>query len=153
MINAHSSDDYYLANDNLLAKFANQSMNRLFKVSFLISLMFLVNPFIAYLVFKNRGAMTVTFTHLLQIYGYSLTIFVPLCLVHCILYPLSRLRLLLTIASCCISVYYVFKETRDYVMKYLEVSDDESTLRNMKIYTVGSTVMFGLLFRYYFLAA
>jgi len=43
--------------------------------------MFLLNPFIAYLVFKNKGAMEVTFTHLMQIYGYAYAVFVPLGLV------------------------------------------------------------------------
>lgn len=94
--------------------------------------------------------MEVTFAHLFQIYGYSLTIFVPLGFVHCVLYPLSRFRLLLTIAAGCISIYYVFKETREYVVKYLE-NVDETTLRYMKLYTVASTAVFGLLFRYYFL--
>ena len=65
----------------MLAKFANQSVARLFKVTFLIVLMFLLNPFIAYLVFKNKGAMEVTFTHLMQIYGYANAVFVPLGLV------------------------------------------------------------------------
>jgi len=48
-------------------------------------------------------------------------------------------------------VYYIFKETREYVVKYLE-GQDEQTLRYMKVYTVGSTAVFALLFRYYFLA-
>jgi Yip1 domain len=151
---SNSGDDSqsYYKNEDLLEKFANQSVARLFKVTFLIILMFLVNPFIAYLVFKNRGAIEVTFTHLLQIYGYSLAIFVPLGFIHCIFYPLLRLRFLLTIGAGCISLYYVFKETREYVVKYLE-GQDESTLRYMKMYTVGSTVVFGMLFRYYFLGA
>lgn len=51
--------------DDLLAKFANQSMSKLFKTTFLVAFMFLLNPFIAYLVFKNRGALEVTFIHLL----------------------------------------------------------------------------------------
>lgn len=149
---SNSSDEAYYKNEDMLEKFANQSVARLFKVTFLIILMFLVNPFIAYLVFKNRGAMEVTFTHLLQIYGYSLAIFVPLGFLHCMIYPLARLRLILTIAASCVSVYYIYKETREYVIKYLEGQDDV-TLRYMKIYTLASTGVFALLFRYYFLAA
>lgn len=115
--------------------------------------MFILNPFIAYLVFKNKGAMEVTFIHLLQIYGYSLAIFVPLGFLHCLLYPLSRLRLILTILAGFISLYYIYKETREYVVKYFESQQEDGTLRSMKIYTIGSTVVFGLIFRYYFLAA
>ena len=134
----------------MLAKFANQSVSRLFKIAFLIVLMFLLNPFIAYLIFKNRGALEVTYTHLLQIYGYSLAVFVPLGFLHCFIYPLSRLRLLLTVAAGCISLYYVYKETREFVVKYLENSDD-GTLWYMRVYTLASTGLFAVLFRFYFL--
>jgi hypothetical protein len=75
------SEQAYFKNEDLLAKFANQSVARLFKVTFLVILMFLLNPFIAYLVFKNKGAMEVTFTHLMQIYGYAYAVFVPLGLI------------------------------------------------------------------------
>jgi hypothetical protein len=141
-----------LTDQDLLSRFATQSMSRLFSVSFLVSLMFLGNPFIAYLVFKNKGALEVTFTHLLQIYGYSLAVFVPLGFLHCLLYPLGRLRLVLTVAAVCISLYYIFKETREFVVKYLEGQDQE-TFKYMQYYTVASTTVFALLFRYYFLAA
>jgi hypothetical protein len=130
-------------------KFANQSVSRIFKLSFLVTLLFVLNPFIGYLVFKNRGALEVTFTHLLQIYGYSLSIFIPLGFVHSILFGLSRLRLLLTLAGCSISLYYVYKETREYVVKYLE--DDEATMKAVKMFCVGSMAVYGLLFRFYFL--
>jgi len=136
----------------MIVKFANQSVSKLFKITFIVIFMFLLNPFIAYLVFKNKGAMEVTFIHLFQIYGYSLAVFVPLGFVHCVFYPLSRLRLILTVAASCISLYYIFKETREYVVKYLEDSDAQ-TLRYLKFYTVGSTAVFALLFKYYFLAA
>ncbi len=76
----------------------------------------------------------------------------PLGFIHCVLYPLARLRLLLSVAAGAISIYYIFKETREYVVKYLEGQDDV-TLRYMKIYTVASTGVFVLLFRYYFLSA
>ena len=59
---------------------------------------------------------------------------------------------MLTIAAGCISIYYMYKETREYAVKYLE-NADETTFRYMKIYTVGSTAVFTFLFRYYFLAA
>lgn len=49
-------------------------------------------------------------------------------------------------------MYYVFKETREYVVKYLEGVDD-TTLWYMKIYTIASTAVFAVLFKYYFLAA
>jgi multisubunit Na+/H+ antiporter MnhG subunit len=51
--------------EDLMMKFSNQSMGRLFKITFIIAIMFLLNPFVAYLVFKNKGALEVTFIHLL----------------------------------------------------------------------------------------
>ena len=65
-------------------------------------------------------------------------------------YPLSRLRLLTTIAATAISLYYIYKETREYVVKYLEGVDD-STLWNMKVFTAAMIGGFAVLFRYYFL--
>jgi hypothetical protein len=114
--------------------------------------MFILNPFVGYLVFKNRGALEVTFIQMTQIYGYSLSVFIPLGFLHCILYPLARLRLLTTIAAACFSVYYIYKETREYVVKYLECAD-ENTYWYMKAFVVTSTAIFALLFRYYFLEA
>ena len=49
----------------LLAKQANYSLSKLFTITFLMFLFFIVNPFVCYLLFKNRGAMEVTFTSLL----------------------------------------------------------------------------------------
>jgi hypothetical protein len=57
----------------------------------------------------------------------------------------------LTIAAGIISLYYIFKETREYVVKYLEGAD-ESTFWYMKVYTIASVGLFGVLFRYYFLS-
>lgn len=71
---------------------------------------------------------------------------------HCLLYPLARLRLLTTIAGAGISLYYIYKETREYVVKYLEGAD-ETTYWYMKIFVVSSTAVFAMLFRYYFLEA
>ena len=45
----------------------SSSLRRIMPISFLVSLLFFSNPFIAYLVFKNRQAFEVTFTWLLRI--------------------------------------------------------------------------------------
>jgi len=51
-------------NEDMITKFANDSVSKLFKITFLIGLTFLLNPFISYLVFKNKGALEITFVHL-----------------------------------------------------------------------------------------
>lgn len=111
--------------------------------------MFIVNPFIAYLVFKNKGAIEVTYASLLQIYGYSFAIFIPLSLVNCLLMPLNRLRIFLLISAGAISTYYIYKETKEFLTKYI----DENTLKYIGGYIVGSTCLFMVLVRYYFLHA
>jgi hypothetical protein len=63
---------------------------------------------------------------------------------------LARLRLLTTIAAACISMYYIYKEPREYVVNYLEGAY-EVTLWYMKIYTGTVVGVFAMLFRYYFL--
>ena len=131
-------------------KFSNHAISRLFTISFLVGLMFLLSPFVTFLVFKNKGALEVSFIQLLQIFGYSLSVFIPLGFIHCLFYPLARLRLLTTVAGACISLYYIYKETREYVVKYLEGADD-TTLWYMKIYTATIIGVFAMLFRYYFL--
>lgn len=112
--------------------------------------MFIVNPFVSYLIFKNRGAIEVTYASLFQIYGYSFAIFIPLALVNCVLMPLNRMRVFLLLASGAISLYYLYKETKEYLTKYIV---DEQTWKYFVGYIVGSTVFFMLLFRYYFLNA
>lgn len=111
--------------------------------------MFIVNPFVGYLIFKNRGALEVTYTSLFQIYGYSFAIFIPLAIVNCLLMPLNRLRVFLLLASGAISLYYIYKETKEYLTKYI----DDNTWKYFAGYIVGSTALFMLLFRYYFLHA
>jgi hypothetical protein len=110
--------------------------------------MLLLNPFVTYLVLKNKGALEVTYSQLTQIFSYSLSIFIPLGLLHCLLYPFARLRLLTTVAAVAISLYYIYKETREYVVKYLEGSD-ESTLWYMKAFVTLSIGGWALLFRFY----
>jgi hypothetical protein len=121
----------------------------MFKTVFLLSFLFILNPFIGYLIFKNRGAIEVTFAHLLQIYGYSLAIFVPAAILNCFLMPLNRLRIFLILVSGAISLYYLYKETKEYLTKYI----DEQTLKYVTGYMAGSTLFLLLLIRYYFLAA
>ena len=109
--------------------------------------MFLVNPFVAYLVFKNKGAIEVTYTNLLHVYGYSLAVFIPLAIINSALIPLNRLRIFLLLAAGAISLYYIYKETKEYITKYI----DDQTLKYIGCYIVGSTALFLILVRYYFL--
>ncbi len=136
-------------NDQLITNFANTSVQKMFKTVFIMFFFFIVNPFIAYLVFKNRGAIEVTFVHLLQIYGYSLAIFVPVAILNCFFISFNRLRVFLIIVSGAISLYYIYKETKEYLTKYL----DEKTLTQLGGYMVCSTTLFLLLLRYYFITA
>jgi hypothetical protein len=53
-----------------------------------------------------------------------------------------------TIFAVAISMYYVYKETREYVVKYLESADD-TTLRYMKIFITASIGGWALILRYY----
>lgn len=85
---------------------ANYSLKKFFKTTFILLFMFTVNPFIAYLVFKNRGSLEVTFINLLQIYGYSFAIYIPLAIVNLIFIPLNRVRVFLLLCSGAISLYY-----------------------------------------------
>lgn len=121
----------------------------MFKTVFLMFFLFIINPFIAYLVFKNRGAIEVTFVHLLQIYGYSLAIFVPVAILNCFFISLNRLRFCLILASGAISLYYIYKETKEYITKYI----DDKTLNYIGGYMVCSTTFFMAMLRYYFLSA
>lgn len=121
----------------------------MFKTLFLLGIMFILNPFVAYLIFKNKGAIDVTFTHLLQIYGYSLAIFVPVSIISCVIISFSRLRLFIIIVSGAISLYYVYKETYEYVKKYI----DADSYKYLSGYTLAATGLFQLLLLYYFLTA
>lgn len=125
-------------NDQLIKNFANKSLQKMFKTLFILGLMFIVNPFVAYLIFKNKGAIDVTFTNLLQIYGYSLAIFVPVSIISCVLISLSRLRLFLILVSGAISLYYMYKETYEYVKKYI----DADSYKYLSGYAVGMTGLF-----------
>ncbi len=83
-----------------------------------------------------------------QIFSYSLVIYIPLGLLLCVLYPFNRLRLLCTIGCVSISLYYIYKETREYVVKYLEGAD-EVTLWYMKAFVTISVSVWAAILRYY----
>jgi len=144
---AAQSQSYPYSQDEILTRQANYSLQKVFKTTFFLLLMFIVNPFIAYLVFKNKGAIEVTYANLLHIYGYSLAVFIPLALVNSALLSLNRLRIFLLLAAGCISLYYIYKETKEYLTKYI----DDQTLKYIGGYVVGWTCLFLLLVRYYFL--
>jgi len=53
------------------------------------------------------------------------------------------------IASGSISLYYIYKETKEYLTKYI----DDQSFKYIGGYVVGSSAFFLLLLRYYFLSA
>jgi hypothetical protein len=69
-------------------------------------------------VFKGKGAVEVTYSLLLQIYGYSFTIFIPVTFAYIIAEPLYNLRVFILLVAAAISLYYLYKETREYTVKY-----------------------------------
>jgi hypothetical protein len=119
----------------------------MFKTSFLMITLFFCNPFIAYLIFKNKGAFEISYMHLLQIYGYSFSIFVPVAFIYTLIVPMYNLRVFMLLASGAISMYYLYKETRELIVKYF---DDDSS-KTFALYIGASTMFFLILFRYYFI--
>ncbi len=134
--------------EELLVKQANYSIHKIFTVSFLMLFIFILNPFVAYLVFKNKGALEINYISLLQTYGYSFAIYVPLAIINCLLAPLNRLRVFLIIVASAISIYYIYKETKEQLDKYF----DSQSLHYFLMYMIGSSGLFSILFRYYFLS-
>ena len=60
-----------------------------------------------------------------------MAIFIPVALLSCFLIPLARLRLFVLVVSGTISLYYTYKETKEYIIKYL---NDEQTLKYVAAY-------------------
>ncbi len=80
-------------------------------------------------------------------FGYSFAIFIPVTFFYILATPLQNLRLFILLASGIISLYYLYKESREYIAKYL----DDPTLRSFGAYVVASLVFYILLFKYYFI--
>lgn len=132
-------------NSTLLAQYANNSLSKMFKTLFLITLFAVVTPFISYISFKNKGALEVTFVQMLQIYGYSLVGFIPLALVSVALPGFYRLKIVLLLATGACSLYYTYKETIETAQKYF----DHQTLKYYAYYITAQLAVFMLSFRYY----
>lgn len=130
-----------------MAKQADYSVQKAFKIAFIMTFLFFCNPFIAFLVFKSKGAIDITYSMLLSIYGYSYSIFIPVIFAYILAGFLYRLKIFILLVSGAISLYYLYKETGEFIQKYL----DEKTYVQIRAYSVGSTVFFLLLFRYYFI--
>ena len=117
----------------------------MFSTSFFLILFFFCNPFGAYLVFKNKQAFEVSFTQLLHIQGYAFTNFIPFAFLYLVVTSyLWKLRLLMLASAGGISLYYMYKETKEAMVKYL----DEETVRNLYWYFGVCTGVFLLLFRH-----
>ena len=57
-----NKNQFKFMNEDLVVKFANHTLHKMFTTIFLLSFFYILNPFIGYLTFKNRGAVEVTFT-------------------------------------------------------------------------------------------
>mmetsp|Transcript_26023 Transcript_26023/g.25244 ORF Transcript_26023/g.25244 Transcript_26023/m.25244 type:complete len:122 (+) Transcript_26023:526-891(+) len=121
----------------------------MFSISLILFFFFFCNPFIAYLVFKGKGAIEVSYTLLFQIYAYSFSIFLPATLVYIMSSAFYRVKLFFLVISAGISLYYLYKEMREYIEKYF----DETTMKQVMGYFGGSTVFFLVLFQYHFMAS
>lgn len=111
-----------------------------------MTLYFFGQPFVAYLIFKNKGAFEATYSQLLHAYSYSFAIYIPVSLLY-IAVPLYRMRIFIMLVAGAISLYYLYKETKEIMMKYF----DDSSLKSFGAYIGGSTLLWLILFRYYFL--
>ena len=131
-----------------MVKYANYSIQKVCKTAMIMFLLFFCNPFIAYLVFKGKGALEVTYSLLLQIYGYSFAVFIPVTFAYILAEPFYNLRVFILLCSAGISLYYLYKESREYIGKYL----DDKTFKQIGGYIALSNVLFILLFRYYFIS-
>ena len=105
--------------DEHLARVAKESISKVFKISFFMAFFFFCAPFVSYLIFKNKQAFEVNFPQLLHIYGYSFAIFMPLALTYVVV-PIYTFRWFLLLVGGCISLYYMFKETREIMVKYFD---------------------------------
>jgi len=124
------------------------NVQKIFKITFLLAVYFFVTPFIAYLIFKNKGAFEVSYLQLFMIYSYSFAVFVPTSLVY-VLVPLYRFRWLLLLGSTAISLYYVYKEVRELVQKYF----DWESFKNLAWFAGLCSGAFMLLMRYYIMSS
>lgn len=119
-------------------------------MSFLIALFFVGVPFAMYMTLRsqNTGAMPITYSHLVQIYAYSLFCFIPTGFLYTIFWPYSRFRFFLLSGAVTCSCYYQYKETLEVGRKYLTYN----VFKRLAAGTITSTVLFALLIKVYFIA-
>lgn len=100
---------------------ANQSLHKIAKMSFLITVFFLGVPLAQYMTLRsqNTGALPLTYLQLVQIYSYGMLAFIPSALLSVVFWPYERVKWFLLITSVAASCYYTYKETLLHSKKYM----------------------------------
>jgi hypothetical protein len=87
---------------------ANESLHKIVKMTFLLSVWYFGVPLTMFVTLRsqNSGTLPLSYAQLLQIYAYSLTVFIPVAALHTLFWPYSRFRWLLLIGAVALSSYY-----------------------------------------------
>ena len=103
---------------------ANEALESIMFVFFLIFAFFLLVPFFTYLTFMSslEGAprtYETSWKRLIQIYAYSYACFIPGAVLHVVLAPFVRARWLLTLSLAGMASFFQYKESIDSCKQYL----------------------------------
>ena len=134
---------------------SNEALGKIIKLTFLVVSFFTLVPLGCYLVFKSQAvsssgtsAVDTSYTRLSSKYSYCMFPFVPMALIYTIMLPFSRVRWVILLATVALSTYYLYKETLTLGKQTLTYS----TYKTMAACVTTSTVLFALLFKYYFIS-
>ena len=130
---------------------ANAALSKIMTLAFLITLFFTVVPLAAYFTFRSSGRISdeTSYTRLIQVYGYSMAVFIPIVAVYSAMSPFHRVQWVLLLAGAALASFYQYKEMIEESKRFLTYS----TFRKLAGGVLFSTLLFVWLLRFYFISS
>lgn len=131
----------------LSAQTADKSLKRIMKITFLLAVFYLGNPFVSYLMFKSKNAIEVTFTQQLCAFSYSYAIFVPGSFLLFALQSFSRFKYLMVLTLWILHTYFIYKQLYETRRKYFDFAAN----KQLAWFLFTSTFIFMWIYKSYFM--
>ena len=120
-------------------------------LSFLMVMFFALVPLGSYFTFRSSGKTSedISYTRLIQVYGYSMAPFIPIVALYTLMSPFNRVQWTLLFAAGALTSFYQHKEMIETSKRFLTYSIYQRLVAGVLL----STLLFILLVKFYFVSS
>ena len=120
-------------------------------LSFLMVLFFSLVPLGTYFTFRSSGKTSedISYSRLIQVYGYSMAPFIPIMAVYTLMSPFNRVQWMLLFCAGALTSFYQYKEMIETSKRFLTYT----IYQRLVLAILISTFLFILLVKFYFVSS